>query len=62
MRGRIFYTGLNPASLRSMLSGTRRRGDPRNGPPPPPPENEEKDYSAPVLIESSHIAGEISKV
>jgi hypothetical protein len=58
-KNRLYYTGLNPASLKSLLSGSRRREKPKQAVEKP---EEEKDFLEPTLIDTSHMAGDISKV
>lgn len=55
IRNRLFYSGLNPSSLKSLLNSSRRNK-------PSQESVEEKDFVSPTLIESTHLAGEISKV
>lgn len=63
MRNRIFYAGINPSSIRSMLSGARKKAaEGRNLGAPVTQEPEEKDHSSPALIDTSHVAGDIVKV
>jgi hypothetical protein len=53
------YCGLNPASLKSLLSGSKKKDKSQQ-------EKvlfeEEKDFNEPSLIDSSHMAGDITRV
>ncbi|XP_021946683.1 uncharacterized protein LOC110844719 isoform X2 [Folsomia candida] len=58
-KNRLFYSGLNPASLKSLLSGAKRKEKMQQ-------EKvifeEEKDFNQPTLIDTSHMAGDITRV
>jgi len=56
-KNRLYYCGLNPGSLRSLLNARKHENKGNSQPPV-----EEKDYADPILIDTSHMAGEISKV
>lgn len=57
-KNRLFYSGLNPATLKSLLSSSRRssKKSPTAAPPP------ELDFTTPTAIDTSHMAGDIHKV
>ncbi|CAG7817461.1 unnamed protein product, partial [Allacma fusca] len=66
-KNRLFYAGLNPGTLRTLLSGQKRREQRNNAIAAGVPQSEivfeeEKDFASPVIIDTSHVAGEIVKV
>lgn len=62
-KNRLFYAGLNPSTLKSLLNSSRRK---EKGQKPGQNEadkvEEEKDFSEPTMIDTSHMAGDIQKV
>ena len=62
-KNRLFYAGLNPASLKSLLNSSRRK---EKGQRPSQSDTdkmeEEKDFAEPTMIDTSHMAGDIQKV
>ncbi|CAL8091714.1 unnamed protein product [Orchesella dallaii] len=60
-KNRLFYCGLNPASLKSLLNSSRRK-DKNQKPNNEEVYEEERDFNEPTMIDTSHMAGDIAKV
>lgn len=66
-KNKLYYAGLNPGTLRTLLSGQKRREQRNNALAAGIPQSEivfeeEKDFTTPVLIDTAHLGGEIVKV
>lgn len=61
-KNRLFYSGLNPASLKSLLNSSRRKEKGKQGGLDEDKIDEERDFSEPTMIDTSHMAGDIAKV
>lgn len=63
-KNRLFYCGLNPASLKSLLSSSRRKEKEKKAGNASLDDDkeEERDYMEPAMIDTSHMAGDIAKV
>jgi hypothetical protein len=60
-KNRLFYCGLNPATLKSLLSSSKKKDKGQNAHEKAPVE-EERDFNEPTLIDTSHMAGDITRV